>query len=115
MKSVTVKENGVDVYVQYEGPTQNVLHKTEEEYSNFSDYFDDLIKVSSEVVGKGHLHFVLNVDHLATLMTLNLTEEELPLAEKLKSRLLTKLHDDIEQISIVGNQLNIVDFLYEFH
>ena len=114
MQSVTVKENGKVVFIQNLGSSQT-LYETNIHYPRYADYFNDLLKVSRRIVGEADLKFVLNVDSHATLMTLLLTDDELDLAEQIKEALLINLKGDVEQIGIVKNEINILDFFYEFH
>lgn len=114
MKQFRVNEYGVDVYVQPFGKPNNdyVIKPASDDYTRYSNYFEDLM----EVIGEGveDVDLVLNVTSEATLMTLYLKDEQLSMAEEIKSKLFEKFSDYIEQIGIVGNEMNIMDFFFDY-
>lgn len=124
MKQLTVKENGKTVYTQAFSEVINpeyseLISKVAdgiEDYSQYCDYFDSLLKSIFTVCQNQDINLVLNVDDEATLLTLYLTDEELQLADKIKAVLLANHPEDIEQVGIVPDkkELNILDFLYDF-
>lgn len=113
MKKLTVKENGTEVYFQTLEGEKSKLSEGIEDYSQYSNYFHELLESISQLCQEVNL--ILNVNNEATLLTLYLTDEELNLNEEIKKKLLANFPDDIEQIGIVGNEVNIMDFFYEFN
>lgn len=115
MKRFRVIENGKEVYIQTLGiaPNNWYLGNTTTDYLNHSQYFNELL----ECIGKSidDVDLVLNVTDEFSLMTLYLTEDQLLVSENIESDLLKEFPDDIEQISIKGNELNIIDIFYEFN
>lgn len=112
MKKLTVKENGTEVYFQTLDGEKNKLSDGLEDYSQYSDYFQQLLESISQLCQEVNL--ILNVDDDLILLTLYLTDEELQLSKAIKEKLLIDFPEDIEQIGIIGNKLNIMDFFYEF-
>lgn len=112
MKQFKVREYGNDVYIQTLQNSENISNG-QENYSSHSDYFQQLL----ETIGKciEEINLVLNVTDEYTLLTLYLKEEQQQFAEDIKAELLKSFPEDIEQIGISGNEVNIMDYFYEFY
>lgn len=116
MKQFRVNEYGKDIWIQTYGSTIKQWcsdSKSSEDYTRYSDYFNKLLGVIGNIIEDVDL--ALNITSEATDMTLYLKDDQLPMAESIKSALLESFPDDIESVGIVGNELNIMDIFFEYH
>lgn len=97
MKQFRVNEDGKDVWVQRWDERFSYWSIIEDSsvYSAYCCYFNGLMDLIGYLLKD--INLVLNVTPKSTLMTLYLKDEQLPLAEEIKSKLLEEFPDDIEQ------------------
>lgn len=113
MKQFRVKENGRYVWVQPFGRrvSQYTLTNLFYNYVKNEFYFEDLMSVISKYIED--IDLVLNVTKEKTLMTLYLSNSDLPKAEAIRSALLDAFPNDIQQIRLIKNELQIIDIFYK--
>lgn len=98
MKELNVIEDGRKVFTQFIDRNE-VIESGREDYSIYSKYFIQILKIVSET--KDDFEIILNVTVEYTYLTLYLNSDEF--AEKIKDDLLDKLSDYIDQITITKN------------
>lgn len=115
MKQFRVNEDGKDVWIQQWDERSKFWDIIEDSsvYSGYFCYFTELMEIIGYLLED--IKLVLNVTEESTLLTLYLKDEQLPLAEEIKLKLLEAFPEDIEQIGIAGNELNIMDIFYEYN
>ncbi|MCL2860505.1 MAG: hypothetical protein FWF46_08195 [Oscillospiraceae bacterium] len=114
-QQLVVKEFGEIVYLKELGK----IEKFNPKYRKYNAgwYFDNLMSVISKYLTTFEL--VLEVTTRSTLMVLPLDQQQIEKAKEIRDDLLFSLPAEIEQIGLekteTGANLNILDFLYEFH
>jgi len=100
--------------MEYFGPIKRCEpSKSPIDYSEYALYFHELFEVIGEFIDD--IDLSLEITDEASIMVLHLENSQLAVAENIKAALLETFPEIIESVGIVGNEVNILDYFFEYY